>query len=152
VGLGRIFGAKTLELEYIEDPRRNYEDKLEKTLKMLKDNDIVYIHLKGPDEPGHDGDFELKKKRIEDIDRYFITPVLEEVLEKISMIVTADHATPPSRRSHTDDPVPVLFYTPGIEPDRISIFSERNCMRGSLGVYEHGWNMLPSIIQKHLKI
>ncbi|MEL9929830.1 MAG: 2,3-bisphosphoglycerate-independent phosphoglycerate mutase [Sulfolobales archaeon] len=152
IGLGRIFGAKTLELEYIEDPRRNYEDKLEKTLKMLKDNDIVYIHLKGPDEPGHDGDFELKKKRIEDIDRYFITPVLEEVLEKISMIVTADHATPPSRRSHTDDPVPVLFYTPGIEPDRITIFSERNCMRGSLGVYEHGWNMLPSIIQKHLKI
>ncbi|MEZ0290673.1 MAG: 2,3-bisphosphoglycerate-independent phosphoglycerate mutase [Sulfolobales archaeon] len=151
IGIGRIFGAETVELEYIEDPRRSYEDKLEKTLKTLSSSDIVYVHLKGPDEPGHDGDYELKKKRIEEIDRHYIQPLLDYVIDSHSMIVTSDHATPPSKRSHTDDPVPVLFYRPSIESDNIESFSERNCAKGSLGVYEYGWKLLPDLIERYLR-
>ena len=151
VGLGRIFGAETIELEYIEDPVRNYSDRLEKTFDALKRNDVVYVHLKGPDEPGHDGDFELKRKRIEEIDKYYVQPLLENRPSDLAILVTADHATPPSRKSHTDDPVPVVFNAPGVERDEVESFTEKNCLRGRLGVYEHGWLMLPDVFNRFLK-
>ena len=64
------------------------------------------------------------------------------------MIVTSDHATPPSARAHTDDPVPVAVHVPGVKPDDVQKFTERECMRGRLGVIEHGWELLPRV--KHL--
>ncbi len=150
IGLGRIFGAETIALEFIEDPVKNYMDRLEKTLEALKRSDIVYVHLKGPDEPGHDGDFELKKKKIEDIDRYFVQPLLDNRPSDLAILVTGDHATPPSKKAHTDDPVPIALSTPGVEPDHVSRFTERDCLRGRLGVFEHGWEMLPTILRKYL--
>ena len=149
VGLGRIFGAETIALEYIEDPVRNYMDRLERTLEALKRSDIVYVHLKGPDEPGHDGDFELKKKKIEDIDRYFVQPLLDNRPSDLAILATGDHATPPSKKSHTDDPVPIALSIPGVEADSVSKFTEKECLRGSLGVFEHGWEMLPTVLRKY---
>jgi 2,3-bisphosphoglycerate-independent phosphoglycerate mutase len=152
IGLGRIFGAETIEMEFIEDPVENYRDRLDKTIKALKENDIVYIHLKGPDEPGHDGNHDLKKKRIEEIDRYFIRPLLEKISGEVAILVTADHATPPSKKAHTDDPVPIAFYAPNIKSDDVKRFTERECLRGVLGVYEHGWKMFPDIYSRYLVV
>jgi len=90
-------------------------------------------------------------KRVEEIDKYYVQPLLEEKLENLAVLVTSDHATPPSRKAHTDDPVPVAFWAPGVEPDSVEKFTERGCLKGSLGVYEHGWMLLPDIIAKHLK-
>ncbi len=149
VGLGRIFGAETIALEYIEDPARNYMDRLERTLNALKKSDIVYVHLKGPDEPGHDGDFELKKKKIEDIDKYFVQPLLDDRSSDLAILVTGDHATPPSKKAHTDDPVPIALNIPGIEPDKTTRFTERDCLRGDLGIFEHGWEMLPTVVKRY---
>lgn len=151
VGIGRAFGAETIIMEPpTGNPARDYEARLETALKALGDNHIVYVHLKGPDEPGHDGDVESKKKRIEEIDRYFVQPLIDEVRDKYALIVTADHATPPSVKAHTDDPVPVAFYMPGIEPDGVSRFTERDCGKGSLGLIEHGWLLLPGLIERYL--
>jgi len=78
-------------------------------LELLRRNDCVYVHLKGPDEPGHDGNREKKVKAIEDIDRYYVALLLREIdLSEIAILVTADHATPYTVRAHTDDPVPVI--------------------------------------------
>ncbi len=152
VGIGRAFGARTIPLEPPSgDPRRDYELRLRATLRALEESDIVYVHLKGPDEPGHDGDFELKKKRIEEIDEYYVQPLLEHARDRLAVLVTSDHATPPSKRAHTDDPVPAAFYAPGIEPDSAEKFTERECLKGSLGVIEHGWQLLPVVLEKYLK-
>ncbi|MCY0868665.1 MAG: 2,3-bisphosphoglycerate-independent phosphoglycerate mutase [Desulfurococcus sp.] len=151
VGIGRAFGADTILMEPPSgDPASDYEARLKATLRALRDYDVVYVHLKGPDEPGHDGDRELKIKRIEEIDRFFVQPLLDELKERFALIVTEDHATPPSVRSHTDDPVPVAFYMPGIEPDGLKRFTEKECSRGSLGIIEHGWLLLPMIIGNYL--
>ncbi len=148
IGIGRIFGADTVALEPpIGDPKEIYSIRLEKTLELLKTYNIVYVHLKGPDEPGHDRDMELKKKRIEEIDEYFVRPFLERMPSDTAILVTADHATPPSVGAHTDDPVPVAVYAPGLEPDDVDQLVEKKCIKGRLGIIEHGWLLLPKVLE-----
>lgn len=146
-GIAKLLGMEVAEVgEPTGDKARDYHERLNATLSLLKKVDAVYVHLKGPDEPGHDGLQKDKAKAIEEVDSYFVKPLLEKVdLSHVSMIVTSDHATPPKARSHTDDPVPVLVYIPGLKPDGVSRFTERDCSRGSLGVIEHGWLLLPRV-------
>lgn len=125
---------------------RDYPIRVRKTVEMMEYVDAVYVHLKGPDEPGHDGDLEAKVKAIEDIDKYYLNPLLNEIdLDKTAFIITSDHATPPSHRGHTDDPVPIYLYAPTIKPDRLSKFSEREARKGSLGVLTGGWDIIPIV-------
>ncbi len=148
IGIGRIFGADTLAVEPpTGDPRRDYTLRLEKTLELLGKHGIVYVHLKGPDEPGHDGDYERKKRSIEDIDRYYVQPLLERLPPDTAVLVTADHATPPSKKTHTDDPVPIALMAPGLEPDNVDEYTEKKCIKGKLGLFQHGWEMLPYIVK-----
>ncbi|MEL9999898.1 MAG: alkaline phosphatase family protein [Desulfurococcaceae archaeon] len=151
IGIGKAFGANIVPLEPpTGNLKLDYEKRLDVTLNALEKNDIVYVHLKGPDEPGHDGDLELKKRRVEEIDKYFVRPLLDYA-DKYAVLVTADHATPPSKRAHTDDPVPVAFYVPGIQPDGVMRFTERDCSKGLLGLIEHGWQLLPLVLNNYLR-
>lgn len=145
--------AKLLDMEVAEVPppssdiRRDMPGRLEATLTLLKSADMVYVHLKGPDEPGHDGDFEGKVKALEAIDECFVKPLLGRInLEETAIIVTADHATPPSAKSHTGDPVPVAVHVPGVEADHVTRYDEKSCAKGGLGVLEHGWELLPRVV------
>ncbi len=148
LGIGRAFGAHVREVPPpTGNPKEDYEARLNETLKLLREYDIVYVHLKGPDEPGHDGNMELKIRRIEEIDRYFVQPFLKRKEENTAILVTADHATPPSAKTHTDDPVPLALYAPGIAPDNVSKYTERECGKGKLGIFKHGWEMLPKILK-----
>ncbi len=148
LGIGRAFGAYVLEVEpATENPATAYGDRLEKALNLLNEYDIVYVHLKGPDEPGHDRDMELKRRRVEEIDRYFVRPLLDKAPEDLAMLVTADHATPPTVGAHTDDPVPVVIVAPNVGADNVSKFTEKECMKGSLGIIEHGWELLPKVLK-----
>ncbi len=148
LGIGRAFGAYVKEVPPpTGDPAKDYKVRLEHTLMLLRDYDIVYVHLKGPDEPGHDGNYELKKKRIEEIDQYFVQPLLQWIPENLAILVTADHATPPSIRAHSDDPVPVALMSPNIEPDEVKKLTEKECSKGKLGTIEHGWELLPKVLE-----
>jgi len=148
-GIARLVGMDIAEVPPpTEDKKADYENRLETTLKLLERYDAVYVHLKGPDEPGHDGDLERKVKAIELIDKYFTKPLLESIdLGGTAIIVTSDHATPWTHKAHTDDPVPVLVYIPGIEGDGIERFTEKDCRNGSLGLIEHGWHLLPMVVK-----
>lgn len=103
-------------------------------LQQIKNFDGLYIHIKGPDEPGHDGDYSAKKDNIEAIDKFFFTPLLSKVDFKNTIIaVTADHSTPCSMKAHSADPVPLLICGGGIESDGSMSFSEKAARLGSLG-------------------
>jgi len=148
LGIGRAFRADVAEAPLpTSSPEHDYSVRLELALKALEAHDIVYIHLKGPDEPGHDGNQLLKKEKIEAIDRYFIMPLLKELSSDVAVLVTADHATPPAVKAHTDDPVPVALKFEGIEPDAVAKLTEKECMKGSLGTIEHGWELLPKVLR-----
>ncbi len=148
LGIGRAFGAYVAEVSHTTgDPERDYGTRLDLALSMLRKYDVVYVHLKGPDEPGHDGDAELKKKKIEDIDEYFIRPLLRKLGSEVAVLVTADHATPPTVRAHTDDPVPVALMHENVKPDEVRKLTEKECAKGYLGTIEYGWELLPKVLK-----
>jgi 2,3-bisphosphoglycerate-independent phosphoglycerate mutase len=148
-GIAKLLGMEVAEVgEPTGDKRRDYRERLEATLSLLERVDAVYVHLKGPDEPGHDGLLAEKARAIEEIDEHFLAPFLERAdMDKVAMIVTADHATPPRAKAHTGDPVPVAIRVPGLKPDGVARFTERECAKGSLGVIAHGWELLPKFLE-----
>jgi len=110
------------------------------TREALERFPFVYVHLKGPDEPGHDGNAVLKREIVEALDRAFFGPFLEGLdLSQVRLAVTADHATPCILKGHSDDPVPLLLVGTGIPADPAFAsaappkFGETSAARGSLG-------------------
>ena len=94
----------------------------------------IYIHIKGPDEPAHDGDFLKKKEIIEAIDKFFFTDLLPKLNMSDTVIaVTADHSTVCAIKAHSADPVPLLLTGGDIKPDGSLSFSEKAARHGSIG-------------------
>ena len=148
LGIGRAFGAHVREVPPpTGNPEEDYRLRLKVTLELLREYDIVYVHLKGPDEPGHDGNMELKKKRIEEIDKYFVQPFLKELPDNVEVLGKYNQTNSEIAKTHTDDPVPLALYAPNITPDTVSKLTEKECSRGKLGVFKHGWEMLPTILK-----
>ncbi len=128
----------------------DYRLRAESSLEALSRYDGVYVHLKGPDEPGHDGDPLRKAKSVEDIDKYFFGALVEHLdLDVVVVVVTSDHATPCTLKAHSDDPVPIVIAGGGVEPDGVGKFDEESCRRGALGVIK-GTEIM-SIAVKYLK-
>ncbi|MCI4326927.1 MAG: alkaline phosphatase family protein [Thermoplasmata archaeon] len=105
------------------------------TLDALRVVPFVYVHLKGPDEPGHDGDAKAKRDVVEALDRSFFGPFLAGVdWETTRVAVTADHATPCIVKGHSDDPVPFVLAGAGVPAQPPSgKFGEPLAARGALG-------------------
>ncbi|HXQ95136.1 MAG TPA: alkaline phosphatase family protein [Thermoplasmata archaeon] len=105
------------------------------TLESLQSTPFVYVHLKGPDEPGHDGDARTKRDIVEALDRSFFGPFLAGADWSTTRIaVTADHATPCIVKGHADDPVPLLLAGAGVmAADPSGKFGEPLAARGALG-------------------
>jgi len=140
LGIAKVIGIDTR----IYPPDRSldgYGKRANEATRLLGGGyDFVYVHLKGPDEPGHDGDFQGKKKAIEDIDRGFFARLGD--LTNTILCVTADHSTPCIAKGHTDDPVPILIAGPGVVPDGSKRFTEGYGRAGSIGTLEHGYEIL----------
>jgi 2,3-bisphosphoglycerate-independent phosphoglycerate mutase len=96
--------------------------------------DALYVHIKGPDVPAHDGRAEDKRDVIEVIDRAFFGEVLPMIDPARTLVaVTADHSTSCVRKAHTPDPVPLVVSGVGVTSDGSESYGERACARGSLG-------------------
>lgn len=130
-GISRLVGMDEIDAPVdADDPEGQYRAWAERALEALGTYDVLYIHIKGPDVPAHDGDFIAKRDIIALIDRAFFAP-LREHLEGARLLVTADHATSSLRKAHTDAPVPYLLWG-GDQRDATSAFSERAAAGGSL--------------------
>jgi 2,3-bisphosphoglycerate-independent phosphoglycerate mutase len=100
----------------------------------LSGYDALYVHIKGPDVPAHDGRAEDKRDVISAIDAGFFSEVLGEIdLSSTIVAVTADHSTSCVRKAHTADPVPLVVSGGGVQSDGSTTFGERACAEGSLG-------------------
>jgi 2,3-bisphosphoglycerate-independent phosphoglycerate mutase len=100
----------------------------------LEGYQALYVHIKGPDVPAHDGRAEDKRDVISAIDQAFFGEVLPRIGDRTVVAVTADHATSCVRRAHTADPVPLLLSGAGVTADGSESFGEEACGRGSLGL------------------
>jgi len=115
-------------------------------LDSIKKYDGIYVHIKGPDEPAHDGDFNKKKEIIEAIDKFFFANLLPKVdINHTVIVVTADHSTVCAIKAHSADPVPLLITGGNIQPDGSLSFSEKAAKLGSIGEI-NGQDVLPLLI------
>lgn len=148
-GISRLAGMHLVELPPPSgDIEADMKLRVDKMLNLLDSFDCFYIHLKGPDEPGHDGDFKRKAQAIADIDKHFFGRILPHIDQKKTLIcITADHSTPCTLKAHSDDPVPLLITGADVEPDGIKEFSEKLCRTGSLGVLEKGTQLMPMLMK-----
>lgn len=116
--------------------------KITEAIASLKKYDFVYLHFKGTDVAGENGDYMEKKRFIERVDSA-MTPLLE--LSDDLIVITSDHATPVSIQTHSGDPVPICISGQPVLQDDLIEFSERRAAHGGLGRI-FGKNLMPILI------
>ena len=133
LGISEVLKMKAFEAGGLTD----YEEKARVAAKSMESQNAIYVHLKGPDEFGHDGDAIGKMKNIEEIDKRFFGTLLENIdSSKVAVVISADHSTPCINKGHSDDPVPVLVSGDFINSDDTVRFTEDEAKKGKLGLLE----------------
>jgi 2,3-bisphosphoglycerate-independent phosphoglycerate mutase len=96
-----------------------------------QDYDFIFLHIKKIDSYGEDGNFEGKSNKIGEFDTY-----LPEILglKPDVVLVTGDHSTPALIKGHSWHPVPVMLTSPYVLGNTCSAFTERECLKGELGI------------------
>ena len=123
-GLAKVVGMDVLKTgPHLSDELATLEQNYSKF-------DYFFLHVKGADAAGEDGDFKRKVSVIEEVDRA-LPRILD--LKPDVLIITGDHSTPAAMSAHSWHPVPCLLYSKWCRPDGISKFGEFQCRTGSLG-------------------
>lgn len=123
-GIARLVGMDVLP------KAADLDDQVNLLRNHWDDYDYFFVHHKGADSAGEDGDFAAKVAAIEALDR--VIPAIAEMGPDV-LVVTGDHATPSQMAAHSWHPVPALVWGPRVGKDDVDRFGERWCLRGSLG-------------------
>jgi len=133
IGISNILKMKAFNAGGLTD----YEEKARVAAQAMETENAIYVHLKGPDEFGHDGDAIGKMKNIEEIDERFFGTLLDHVdVSKIAIMISADHSTPSIHKGHSDDPVPLLISGNMITNDDTQRFTETEAKKGAIGLID----------------
>ncbi len=139
-GIGKFSGMSIVEVEgatgYIDT---NFEGKAKAAIEEFeKGQDFVYIHVEAPDECGHRAEIENKVKSISIIDKTILGPVTEALskMGDFKVMVTPDHATPLSLKTHTNDPIPFFIYDSTKPQKGVDTFNEKTAKEAGLYIDE----------------
>jgi 2,3-bisphosphoglycerate-independent phosphoglycerate mutase len=131
IGISNVLKMRTFNAGGLTD----YEEKAKIAAQAMETENAMYVHLKGPDEFGHDGDAIGKMKNIEEIDKRFFGTLLDNIdVSKIAVMISADHSTPCIHKGHSDDPVPLLISGDMITNDNTQRFTEEEGKNGAIGL------------------
>jgi 2,3-bisphosphoglycerate-independent phosphoglycerate mutase len=126
-GLAQLVGMKK-----IEGPQ-TIAEQFERYAAEFENYDYFFIHYKYTDMHGEDGNFEAKKKAIEDFDAAL--PILLKKKPDV-LAITGDHSTPCVVKGHSWHPQPVLLHSAISGSDKLERFTETGANSGSLGIFE----------------
>ena len=98
--------------------------------KQWASHDYLFLHVKGTDMAGEDGDFDAKVAVIEAVDAAL--PRLLALKPDV-LCITGDHSTPVPMKGHSWHPVPALVCSGVCFADGHPRFHEKACRAGSLG-------------------
>lgn len=126
-GLAQLVGMTKLE------GPQTIREQFERYLAEYSNYDFFFIHYKYTDMHGEDGNFEAKKKAIEEFDQ-----ALPTLLQKRPdvLAITGDHSTPCPIKGHSWHPQPVLLTSAYSGSDKLDRFTETGANLGSLGVFD----------------
>jgi len=141
-GLAKLVGMEILETGTA------IEDEFATLKQHYAGHDFFFLHIKGTDSAGEDGDFNQKVRVLEQLDS-----VLPELinLEPDVIVVTGDHSTPSILKGHSWHPVSLLLSAKWCRPDRVSQFSESACALGGLGRFP-ATQLMPLAMANALKL
>jgi 2,3-bisphosphoglycerate-independent phosphoglycerate mutase len=125
-GLARLLGMEAPAI------KGDIAEETEFLKKNYHDYDFFFMHVKKIDSYGEDGNFWGKVSKIEEFDK-FLPEILQ--LNFDTVIITGDHSTPAVLKSHSWHPVPVLLKSPYVLGNTCRAFSERECLKGELGIF-----------------
>ena len=124
-GIARLVGMEVL-------PR---PADLDAQLAAMKEHwerfDYFFLHHKGTDSTGEDGDRPGKIAAVEALDAAI--PALRALNPDV-IVVTGDHSTPTQMAAHSWHPVPALVWAETVGRDQADRFGERWCRGGGLGL------------------
>ncbi len=141
-GLARLVGMDVLETG------TSIEDEFQTLARNYSDYDFFFLHVKGADSAGEDGDFARKVRVIEQVDSAL--PQLTSLQPDV-IVVTGDHSTPALLKNHSWHPVPLLLCSEWCRPDTVSQFSESACIQGGLGRFP-ATQIMPLAMANALKL
>ncbi len=130
VGLGHMLGYRCHNLaSFTSLADTDLQGKFNLAKELLIENDLVFVHIKGPDICAHDFDPTGKKVLLEQIDQALASLIDDEIV----IGITGDHSTDSKTGRHTGDPVPSLLYLPDGRRDGCLTYGEITCIQGGLG-------------------
>jgi len=125
-GLSRLLGMD------IAEPPSGMDALFEAFEQRFGDeHDFYFLHVKGTDSAGEDGNLTEKVAVIEEVDRRI--PWLLEQKPDV-LVVTGDHSTPAVMSAHSWHPVPVLLHARNARRGETQRFDETSCLKGALGL------------------
>src|SRR6185436_14749045 len=126
-GLAQLVGMKKLE------GPQTIAEQFQRYLDEYDNYNFFFIHYKYTDMYGEDGNFEAKRKSIEDLDAAL--PILLKKKPDV-LAITGDHSTPCAVKGHSWHPQPVLLHSALSGSDKLERFTETGANLGSLGIFE----------------
>lgn len=124
LGLSRLVGMDSAPA------KADWEEEIAELERSWEDFDYFFLHLKGTDSAGEDGDFERKCAAIEEVDG---TIDRIRALGPGVLCVTGDHSTPSPLKRHSWHPVPFVMWGPTVGVDQVSSFDEESARSGLFG-------------------
>lgn len=147
-GLARIVGMDVLDIPGVTDHLDNdYAAQAGGALEVLKNHDMVIIHIEAPDEAAHSGLVEDKIGAIEKIDSEVLGRIQSWRGDALRVLVMPDHATPIKVQTHTDNPVPFLLWGVGLASNGAKRLTEKEAKRAGFFV-ENGYNIMNTLIRR----
>lgn len=153
-GIAKTAGMKVYEVEGATGGiETNFSGKAQACVKaLLEDNmDYIYLHIESPDECGHKGDLKAKIHSIETIDCEvvgFIVSSLKQAGIDFRLLVTPDHPTPISIKTHARDPIPFFIYDSTRElPNAITCYCEKEAKNTGL-IIEKGYTLINHLLNR----
>ena len=144
-GIAMVLGMGEVIAPSLPDPEQRYSTWASLAADALEGYDALYVHIKGPDIPAHDGRALAKRDICEVIDRSFFGEVLPRIdPSDVLVAVTADHATSCLRKAHTADAVPLTVAGRRVQADGATSFGERAAADGAIGTIR-GVDILPRL-------
>lgn len=127
----------------------DYAAKGRYAIEALEKYDLVCVHVEAPDESSHEGDLQKKVVSLESIDSDIVGPIVEHLDqsgEPYRILVTPDHPTYLSTKTHTHGDVPFAIAGEGIVADAFDRYNESNAASSDVAM-PNGWELMPYFLK-----